>query len=64
MRVVVNYDLCEGHGECELAAPDVFALGDDDEQVTVLQAEPDESLRRDVERAVALCPKSALRLEG
>ena len=29
MRVVVDADLCQGHGVCESEAPDVFAVGQD-----------------------------------
>ncbi|MCD2191509.1 ferredoxin [Actinomycetospora soli] len=26
MKIVVDYELCEGHGECVVAAPEVFDL--------------------------------------
>jgi ferredoxin len=53
-------DLCQSHGECALAAPEVFELGDDD--VLRWIEEPDESLRPKVEQAVANCPVSAISL--
>ncbi len=61
MRVVVNRDLCEGNALCVKEAPEVFALGDDD-QVRVLAEHPDEALRAKVDRAVRRCPRNALTL--
>ncbi|WP_026917317.1 ferredoxin [Gordonia shandongensis] len=58
MRIEVDLDLCQGHGMCELEAPDVFEAGRD--SVTVLESEPDESRRADVEAAVRYCPTRAL----
>jgi len=59
MRVVVDLDLCQGHGVCESEAPAVFALGKD-HTVTVLDAQPPDELRAQVEAAVRYCPTSAL----
>jgi ferredoxin len=64
MRVTVDLDRCEGHGECVLAAPQVFSLGDDDDMVTVLEPEPAEALRAAVTDAAGLCPMAAITLEG
>lgn len=64
MRVVVDEFRCDAHGVCVDACPEVFDLGDDDDCVTVLVAEPDESLREAVTRAAAQCPKAAITLEG
>lgn len=63
MRVVVDYDLCESNAVCEGLAPEVFEVGEDD-NLYLLQEEPPEELRADVEAAVDRCPKQALRLEG
>jgi ferredoxin len=30
MRAIVNEEMCEGHGKCQMSAPEVFELGDDD----------------------------------
>lgn len=64
MKVKVDYDECDGHGVCADTCPEVFALGDDDDEVTLLTDEPDEALRASVERAVALCPKAAISVQG
>lgn len=59
MKVVVDWDLCEGHGQCEFAAPEVFTI-DDDGDLEVLDETPDESQRAAVEQAVRRCPTHAL----
>ncbi len=64
MKVLLDYDLCEGHGECVIAAPEVFDLDEAGEKAVVLQAEPPEHLREKVVEAVKICPIAALQLEG
>ena len=64
MKVIVDYGSCDGYGECVKACPGVFALEDTDDQVRVLDSEPDESLREQVVRAAAVCPKAAITVEG
>jgi ferredoxin len=60
MRVVVDYDRCEGNGRCALAAPEVFEVRED--QAVVLIERPGEELRAKVERAVRVCPRQAIRI--
>lgn len=60
MHVSVNYDRCEGHAECVKVAPAVFQIGDDDEQVRVIDASPDEALRAQVVLAARRCPIGAI----
>lgn len=62
MKVVVNMDVCESNGLCEIAAPEVFQLGDDD-VLQVLNENPPEELRAKVQDAVRKCPKQAITLE-
>lgn len=62
MRIDVDYDLCEGHGQCILAAPDLFDIPDGCEQVVVLNSEPSEEGRLRVLRAAAMCPAQAIRI--
>ena len=62
LRVAANLERCAGHGQCLLAAPTVFDVDEDDLKVIVLDPEPDESLRPAVQRAVAMCPMSALEI--
>jgi ferredoxin len=62
MRIRVDALRCAGHGVCQLAAPEVFEVGDD-AVVRLLTEQPTAELRGDIEEAVADCPTQALRLE-
>ena len=62
MKVTVDQDLCEGHGRCQAAAPEVFELRDDDKSYVLIER-PGEELRAKVERAARLCPRQAIRIE-
>ena len=59
MKVIVDDDRCEGHGRCVLEAPEVFALGVED-QSRVLIEHPGGHSRSKVEAAVRLCPRQAI----
>jgi len=63
MKVFVDVDVCQAHGDCVVAAPEVFDLGEEDDVVTVLNPEPSEELRAQVERAAMDCPVTAIRIE-
>lgn len=63
MKIVLDESKCSSLGMCEAVAPDYFEVGDDG-ALSVLNAEPDESVRALMEEAVAACPTAALRLEG
>jgi ferredoxin len=63
MRVSADLDLCQGHQMCQLEAPAVFGLNEDEDKVALLDANPPEQLRADVQRAVTYCPAMALSLE-
>lgn len=62
-RIVVDRDLCQGHGVCENEAPGVFRLEDKATTITVLNSTPPESERAAVEMAVKYCPTHALSIE-
>ena len=59
MRIVIDPDLCQGHGVCEGEAPTVFSVSKSGE-LTVLDPTPDESLRTAVQAAAKFCPTHAL----
>jgi ferredoxin len=63
IRVVVDRDVCQDHGQCVFAAPQVFEL-DEEGKLVVLQDEVDESLRANVEEAADVCPVQAITIEG
>jgi len=61
MKIVVDYDVCEGHGMCQAMAHEYFEL-DDDDNLEVLDETPPESDRAKVKSAIESCPVSALTL--
>ncbi|PQM46003.1 Ferredoxin [Mycobacterium talmoniae] len=62
MKVSVNLDKCVGIGMCEVAAPNVFEVGDDG-QSHVLVDEIAEADVAGVKQAVANCPTEALTIQ-
>lgn len=58
-RIVVDRDLCQGHGVCESEAPTVFTVSKDG-VLTVLQESPPDTECTAVEAAVRFCPTHAL----
>jgi ferredoxin len=63
MRVLINQEKCCGAGQCVLAAPSIFDQRDNDGVVILLNENPPESARAEVEQAVRLCPAVAIRIE-
>lgn len=59
-KVAVDELLCEGHARCQNAAPEVFRLDEDDISQVLVDEVPDSELAN-VERAVRLCPRQAVR---
>jgi len=59
MKIVIAWDLCQGHGVCQGDAPDVFKV-EEDGTLTVLQENPPEELREQVEAAAEFCPTGAI----
>jgi sterol 14-demethylase len=62
LKIVVDRDLCQGHGVCESEAPEVFSVSKEGE-LTVLQPSPPPHLRPLVEQAITFCPTQALKIE-
>ena len=58
-KVVVDRDLCQGHGVCEAEAPEVFSVSKKGELTVLAESPPDEQ-RELVELAVKYCPTHAL----
>ena len=61
MKVIVDMDTCEYHGQCMIAAPEVFNLVGEEE--LEYEAEPGEEHRADVEEAMDACPVQAITIE-
>ncbi|MCB1475638.1 MAG: ferredoxin, partial [Rhodobiaceae bacterium] len=51
------------NGACVIEAPEIFDL-DDEGELVVLKETPSEDQRAELEAAVRMCPKHALRIEG
>jgi ferredoxin len=62
MRVVVDLNKCQDHGQCVYAAPEVFQL--DDAGKLAYVSEPDDALRDAVEEAADVCPLQAIRIDA
>ena len=61
VKITVDRDICQNYGQCCFEADQVFAL---DEKGTMhYQAEADESLRQDIERAADVCPTQAITVD-
>jgi ferredoxin len=63
MRVSVDRDKCIGAGHCATHVPEVFAQGEDDGVVILLEANPAPELQERVREAAALCPARVIILE-
>ncbi|TQJ62159.1 ferredoxin [Arthrobacter sp. SLBN-100] len=63
MKVVVDYEKCNGYGTCSFVAPAVFDL-DAKGKILLLQEEISDTLQSDVAQAVRECPEQALSLEA
>ena len=62
MKLIVDMDLCEANGLCTAAAPEVFAL-DNEDKLHVRFDQVRIEGRGALEEAVRMCPRGAIRLE-
>jgi len=60
MHVHVDPDVCQGHGLCELSAPRVFHLREEDGQSYVLSEEVSPQDEANVRLAARGCPEQAI----
>ena len=63
MRVVVDLDLCQGHGVCQNEAPEIFRVVErpgDYSRVEVILERPPEELRGPAEAAAKYCPNRVI----
>lgn len=63
MKIDIDFDMCDGHGECVIAAPEVFDLNEDGDTVVLLDENPDEGLRPKVAAAAKLCPLAVIKVD-
>ena len=65
LRVVIDLDLCGGHGVCEGAAPEIFRVVDEMDgyaHVEVILERPPEELRGEALAAERQCPNRVIRI--
>lgn len=60
MHVIVDMDVCQNHGQCAFAAPDVFEINSEG-NLEYVEHPPDDQ-RVSVEDAVDVCPVQAIRI--
>ena len=58
MRIEVDFNVCADHGQCAIAAPDIFRI--DDGGHLVFDAASGDELRADAEDAADACPEQAI----
>ncbi|MEU8134631.1 ferredoxin [Streptodolium elevatio] len=61
MKIVVDMERCQDHGQCVFSAPEVFQINAAGRLEYV--AEPDDALREAVEDAADVCPLQAITIE-
>ena len=59
MKVVIDPEMCTGHGRCYSLAPEVFAA-DDEGHSTLVQQDTPASLREKALTGVQNCPERAI----
>lgn len=65
MRVIVDYQRCEGHGLCEKTAPDLFELDEQGFLIAKFEGRDIPPELEDAARdAVGVCPVAALAIDG
>jgi sterol 14-demethylase len=65
MRIVVDVDLCGGHGVCQGEAPEIFRVVDQPEgwaHVEVILERPPEELGAKARAAERLCPNRVIEI--
>ena len=63
MRTRVDDERCQGHALCQIQAPEVFLLDDDDGHAYVEESEVPKALEEKVRRAALGCPERAITVE-
>jgi ferredoxin len=59
MKVVVDHDLCEGHGRCYAVAPELYEV-DDDGYSAITEASVEPGLEDAAREGAVACPRRAI----
>lgn len=62
MKICVDLEKCQLHGQCVIAAPKLFSFGDDGKLQWV--EHPDAAARSEAEEAADVCPEQAITIEN
>jgi len=62
MKICVDLEKCQRHGQCVIAAPELFSFAADGGLLWV--GEPADSQRRQAEEAADVCPEQAISIEA
>ena len=62
MKIELDIDLCEGHAQCEIIAPDYFEVRDDN-KAYLLREDVDPKDEAMIRGLLPRCPVFAIRLE-
>jgi ferredoxin len=63
VKISFDLDRCMGHGQCELFAPAIFLVGDEDVVVQLREVEDTDPAEVDAVRAAAQnCPEHVIRI--
>ncbi len=63
MRVRVDPDQCQGHGLCQMTAPEVFALQEEDGHAYALREEVGADLAQAAREGADACPERAITVD-
>lgn len=63
MKLVINYDVCDRHGQCAGAAPTLLGFGDDG-AIKLLKPELTDDDLEEARDACDMCPTQAISLEA
>lgn len=63
MRITIDSDKCCGYGDCVLAGPEVFDLGDDNVARLIVE-DPSPDLYEQAAAGAAACPVDAIEVSS
>ncbi|HEX7480085.1 MAG TPA: ferredoxin [Polyangiales bacterium] len=63
MKIVVDFDLCQSHGLCVEAAPELFEIRDDG-FLYVREENPGKEFAARAQKAESECPTGAITIQG
>ena len=62
IRVILDRSVCQGHGQCELIAPNAFRIDESSGLAVLLQDVHEEAGKADLVAAARACPVGAIKI--